>query len=275
MNVDLHCHSTISDGLLQPSELVERARLKGVDMLALTDHDETSGLAAASARAAELGLRFIPGVEISVSRGDHTIHIVGLGIDPANALLAGGLARIRETRDSRALKIAQALEQAGVPGALEGALRYAGNPALISRVHFARFLVEQRYVRDVKGVFNHYLVPGKPGYVAHQWASLQEAVQWIRAAGGMAVIAHPGRCRFGREDMRAFLEDFHSLGGEGIEVVSGSHTPEQYREFAALAREYGLRASRASDFHGPRESRADLGSLPGLPPDSVPVWQGW
>ena len=275
MNADLHCHSTVSDGLLTPKQVVARAHACGVDMLALTDHDEMAGLAEARDTAAGLGMRFIDGVEISVSWGTGSIHIVGLRINPFHAQLSDGLAWIRTTRDSRAIKMAASLAQTGIPDALEGALRYAGNPALISRAHFARFLVEQGYAREVRTVFDHYLVPGKPGFVPHQWASLNEAVDWIRSSGGMAVIAHPGSYRLPLETMRELLGAFRDMGGEGLEVLSGAHSPEQYRVFAELAREYGLRASRASDFHGPKESRMELGALPALPPGLTPVWQDW
>lgn len=275
MNVDLHCHSTVSDGLLPPAEVVGRAFRNGVQMLALTDHDEISGLTEARERAAELGLRLIDGVEISVSWDDHTIHIVGLNVDPSQQVLRDGLARIRSTRDRRAGLIAASLDNAGIPDALQGALAYAGNPALISRAHFARFLAQQGYARDMKSVFEHYLVWGKPGYVPHQWAELGEAVNWIRAGGGTAVIAHPGRYRMTPKDMRDFIASFRDLGGEGLEVVSGAHSPEQYREYGALAREFGLLASRASDFHGAKESRVDLGKLPDLPANLTPVWQNW
>lgn len=275
MNVDLHCHSTVSDGLLSPAEVVGRAYRNGVDVLALTDHDETSGLAEARLRAAELGLRFITGVEISVSWGDNTVHIVGLNVDPDQDDLCQGLARIRASRDSRAARIAASLEEAGIPGALEGAMAYAGNPQLVSRAHFARFLARHGYARDMKAVFEHYLVWGKPGHVPHQWASLEQALGWIHAGGGTAIIAHPGRYRMVRSEMRELITRFRDLGGEGMEVISGAHSPEQYREYGALAREFGLLASRASDFHGSKESRVDLGRLPDLPADLTPVWQRW
>lgn len=275
MNADLHSHSTVSDGLLPPAEVVGRAYRNGVRMLALTDHDEISGLAEARARADQLGLRFIDGVEISVSWDDYTLHIVGLNVDPAHKGLQEGLERIRRTRDSRAQRIAQALDEAGIPGALEGALAFAGNPELISRAHFARFLAQHGYARDVKAVFEHYLTWGKPGYVPHQWAELDEAIRWIHAAGGTAVIAHPGRYRMNPGEMRELVTRFRELGGEAVEVISGSHSPEQYRVYADLAREFGLLASRASDFHGPKESRMDLGKLPELPAGLKPVWQGW
>jgi predicted metal-dependent phosphoesterase TrpH len=275
MNIDLHCHSTFSDGLLSPATLLERAHWRGVDVLALTDHDEIAGLTEARAAAAQWNIRFINGVEISVSWGDNTIHIIGLNIDPEHAALRGGLARIRHTRDSRAVRIGDALADAGIEGAYAGALTYAGNPALVSRAHFARYLVELGHASDFKSVFDHYLVAGKPGFVEHQWATLDEAVGWIRASGGMAVIAHPARYRITKDEMRQFITRFKDLGGEGIEVVSGAHSHEEYQEYALVAKAFGLLASRASDFHGPGESKFDLGSLPNLPADLKPVWHAW
>lgn len=274
-NYDLHCHSTASDGLLAPAELVGRAAGNGVDILALTDHDEISGLAEARARAAELGLRFIDGVEVSISWGGITIHVVGLNIDPDNRELQQGLQAIRQGRTERAKKMAQDLARAGIPGSLEGAYAYVDNPNLIGRTHFARFLVEKRYVSDVKSAFQHYLVSGKPGYVPHQWATLQDGLAYIKAGGGVAVLAHPGRYKLTRTEMRKFLGEFKDGGGAGIEVVTSSHTAEQFLEYGILAKEFGLLASRGSDFHGPGESRVDLGRLPDLPADLKPVWCDW
>ena len=274
-NYDLHCHSNASDGLLAPAQLVERAAGNGVDILALTDHDEISGLAAARARAAELPLRFVDGVEVSISWGGITIHVVGLNIDPDNAQLQQGLQSIREGRRERAKMMADDLARAGIPGSLEGAYAYVDNPNLIGRTHFARFLVEKRYVSDVKTAFQHYLVHGKPGYVPHQWATLAEGLSYIKAGGGVAVLAHPGRYKLTRTEMRNFLGEFKDGGGAGIEVITSSHSAEQYLEYAILAKEFGLLASRGSDFHGPGESRVDLGKLPELPPDLKPVWHDW
>jgi 3',5'-nucleoside bisphosphate phosphatase len=274
-NYDLHCHSTASDGLLAPAELVRRAATNGVDVLALTDHDELCGLAEAGAEAAKLGVRFIDGVEVSITWGGITIHIVGLNIDPDNQQLQLGLRAIRQGRTERARKMAQDLERAGIPGSLEGAYAYVENPNLIGRTHFARFLVEKRYVSDVKSAFQHYLVSGKSGYVPHQWATLDEALAYIKAGGGIAVVAHPGRYKLTRAEMRTFLGEFREGGGAGIEVVTSSHTPEQFLEYAILAREFGFLASRGSDFHGPGESRVDLGNLPDLAADLRPVWHDW
>jgi 3',5'-nucleoside bisphosphate phosphatase len=275
MNVDLHCHSTASDGLLAPAALVDRARAGGVTMFALTDHDETAGLEEGRAAAQACGLRFIDGVEISVTWRGTTIHVVGLNIDPANDELRRGLVAVRGSRVRRARRIAESLEAAGIPGCFDGAMAHVENPEIVSRTHFARFLVERGYASDVRSVFHHFLVSGKPGYVPHEWAALRDAVSWIRAAGGLAVIAHPGRYRLSRPDLRELFAEFMQCGGAGIEVITGSHSPEQYIEFAAFARELGLLASRGSDFHGPGESKVELGSLPQLPADLQPVWKDW
>ncbi len=272
MIADLHCHSLVSDGLLAPAEVVRRAAANGAQLLALTDHDDLSGLPEARAAAADRGIRLVNGVEISVTWDDTTIHVVGLGIDADDAALNRGLEGIRRGRQARAGAIAQALEQAGIPGALEGAARHAHNARLIGRSHFARYLVECGMARDVRQVFEHYLVKGKPGYVTHRWASLSEALDWITGAGGMAVVAHPGRYRLSRAQLQRLFGDFRDLGGTAIEVLAGCHNPDQVREFANVARRFGFLASAASDFHGPGESLQDVGALPPLPEDLSPVW---
>ena len=280
LDYDLHCHSTVSDGLLSPTDLVARAAGRGVKVLALTDHDDVSGLAEASHAAALHGMQLINGVEISVSWRSFTLHIIGLHIDPAYAPLAEGLRTIRSGRGARAQLMAESLAKTGIGGALEGAYRFASNPGIIGRTHFARFLVEAGHCKDVKSVFKNYLVKGKPGYVAHEWAALPDAVRWICGSGGVAVLAHPGRYTAGRKAMgqktlRELLREFSDLGGQGIEVVSGSHTVEQYAEFARYAQEFNLFASCGSDFHGPGESYRDLGHLPDFPLDCRPIWQAW
>jgi predicted metal-dependent phosphoesterase TrpH len=222
-----------------------------------------------------LGMAFVPGVEVSVTWAGDTIHIVGLRIDFRDPALLAGLERTRMGRDGRAQEIAEDLAKAGVPDAYEGALRYAGNPELISRSHFARYIVETGTCETVDEVFRRFLVEGKPGYVAHRWAKLSEAVAWIRAAGGTAVLAHPGRYRLSDMCLDELITEFRDVGGEAIEVMSGSHTPDQYGEFAAIAQRFGLKASRGSDFHGPGESRHDLGSMPALPKQLRPVWAEW
>lgn len=275
MNADLHCHSTASDGLLSPRDVVARAAANGVELLSLTDHDGTSGLADAREEASARGLRFVDGVEVSVTWRDATVHIVGLRIDPDSSALRDGLESIRQGRAGRAERIAEGLGRAGVPGSLEGALRHADNPELISRAHFARFLVEAGRAPDVKSVFQRFLVKDRPGHVPHQWARLDEAVGWIRGASGVPVIAHPGRYKYTKPEMRELFAEFKDCGGAGIEVVTGAHTPEQYLEYARVARTFGFLASRGSDYHGKGESHADLGSLPPLPRDLTPVWHDW
>lgn len=272
LNADLHCHSTISDGWLEPDALVHRAHANAVDVLALTDHDEVGGIALARATAEALGVRFVPGVEISVSFAGETIHIVGLGINPDDAVLRAGLEQVRGGRDARARQMAQELERIGITGVLEGACRFARNPALVGRAHFARHLVAVGVMPDVKTVFDHYLVRGKPGFVEHEWAALEDAVGWIRAAGGIAVVAHPARYRLSGANMDSLFDRFVAAGGEAVEVVSGAHTDDEMRRFATVARSRGLLASRASDFHGESESPVDLGRCNPLPPDLVPVW---
>lgn len=272
---DLHCHSTHSDGVLTPEALVARAAARGVDVLALTDHDEISGLAAAGAAATRAGIGFVCGAEVSVTWEGTTIHVVALGIDPQNATLADGLATIRTGRSERARRIGAALAEAGIEGAYAGAMRYVTSERLISRTHFARFLVEEGHVRAMKDVFKRYLGRDQPGYVPHQWAKLTEALGWIRAAGGQAALAHPGRYGLGTKRMHELLGEFKDAGGAAIEVLSPSHTPGQCAEFAAHVRRYGLRASGGSDFHGPGEGWLDLGDLPELPTGVVPVWADW
>ena len=272
-NVDLHCHSRASDGLLAPAEIVLRAQGLGVTTLALTDHDDTSGLEEAKDAAHEARIRFVRGVEISVTWNGTTIHVVGLGIDPEDSSLAEGLKWVRGGRTRRAARIADALAAAGIPGSLAGAMFYVKNPDLISRTHFARFLVENGYANNVGSVFRNYLVSGKPGYVPHQWSELGDALKWIRSAGGIGVLAHPARYNFTREELHRFLAEFSDHGGLGIEVMAPNRTPRECATYSALAREFGMLASRGSDFHGPGESRVELGAIPQLPDGLKPVWK--
>ena len=274
MNYDLHCHSNISDGVLSPAELVRRAAEKRVDVLALTDHDDVAGLAEARDAATTLGLHFVNGVEISVTWSGVTVHVVGLNLEPDCADLQAGLAQIQQGRHLRAERMAHDLEKHGIPGVLEGAMRFASNPRLIGRTHFARYLVEAGVCKDVRTVFKKFLVRGRPGYAAHEWTGLDNAIAWIRAAGGQAVLAHPGRYDLKGKATRRLLAEFKALGGEGVEVVTGSHTPDQHQLFAELAAYFGLMASRGSDFHAPGEYR-ELGGGPELPAKCVPIWHNW
>ncbi|MCZ2406637.1 MAG: PHP domain-containing protein [Burkholderiales bacterium] len=273
LHADLHCHSTISDGTLAPEDVARRAHANGVTLWALTDHDEVAGQSRAAQAARTLGMDYLTGVEISITFAGTTVHIVGLGFDADNAQLVQGLAATRNGRDARGHEMAAQLAQAGIHGAYEGAMRYAGNPALLARPHFARYIVEQGICADVSEVFRKYLTEGKPGYVPHQWARLSDAVRWITEAGGIAVIAHPGRYRFSPTEEYALFTEFKAHGGRGVEVVTGSHTRAEYATYADMAREFDLLASIGSDFHSPTESHADLGSLPPLPDGLTPVWE--
>jgi predicted metal-dependent phosphoesterase TrpH len=269
---DLHCHSTRSDGVLTPAEVVARAAERGVRVLSLTDHDEVSGLPEARTQAEACGIELVSGVEISTTWRGHTIHVVGLHVEAENEVLLRGLTENRSGRDGRAARMSAQLAAIGVPGTLEGALSYVTNPALVSRTHFARFLVESGHVNNTQAAFDRYLGEGKPGFVPHSWATLQDAVSWIRAAGGLPVLAHPGRYKLDEMGREALLNEFKSLGGVAVEVVTGSHTPDQYLYWARRVRSFGLRASAGSDFHGGRDTYRDLGELPPLPSGCEPVW---
>ncbi len=272
--IDLHCHSTVSDGVLTPTEIVNLAGEKGIKVMALTDHDDVDGLATARASAETQGIQFIDGVEISVTWRRRTLHIVGLKINPEYQPLVDGLSNIRLGRHTRAVGMAQSLAKIGIHGALEGAYEYSKG-SIISRTHFARYLIEKGYAKDTKAVFKHYLVKGKPGYFEHQWASLEDALAWITGSGGVAVIAHPGRYDLGRVTMLELMHEFRALGGSAIEVVTGSHSVDQYQEFAKIAKQFDLAASMGSDYHGKGQTYIEMGRLPSLPSNCLPVWHDW
>jgi 3',5'-nucleoside bisphosphate phosphatase len=272
LNADLHCHSAVSDGTLQPEELAARAKANGVQLWALTDHDEIGGQHRARAAASALGLPYLTGTEISVTFADVTVHIVGLGFDADDAALKTGLAATRGGRRERAMEMSDGLAKVGIKGAYDGALKYVGNPELISRTHFARYLVESKVCADTSEVFRKYLVEGKPGFVPHRWATLRNAVSWIVGAGGLAVIAHPARYKFTANEEYALFGEFKAHGGRGVEVVTGSHSATDALRYAETAIEFELLASRGSDFHSPGESHMDLGALPALPDKLTPVW---
>lgn len=274
LKYDLHSHSTASDGTLSPSALVEHACLRGVDVLALTDHDVTSGVAEAQAAAAGTGLRVVAGVEVSATWNHQLLHIVGLGVDPAAPALIAGLEGQRVFRVWRGEEIGRRLEKRGIAGAHAGAAALAEGPA-ISRTHFARYLVAQGHARDMAKAFDRYLKRGKPGYVPGQWAALEEAVGWIRAAGGQAVVAHPARYKLSATRLRQLLGEFKELGGAAVEVISGSQPHGATPALARYARQFDLRASVGSDYHGPGQGPNELGRMPALPADCVPVWEDW
>jgi predicted metal-dependent phosphoesterase TrpH len=274
LSFDLHSHSIASDGTLSPTELVRRAHAQGVDVLALTDHDGTSGLEEAGQVASELGLQLVPGVEISVSWNGVTIHIVGLNIDPAHSGLQAGLSALRAFRVERAEEISRRLAKHGIEGALEGAKAFASGQ-IIGRGHFGRFLVDQGYAKDMRKVFKKFLVHNRPGYVPGKWATLEDALSWIRDSGGQAVIAHPARYRLSATRLRQFIQEFKDAGGEAMEVVSGSHSVGDVQGMAQYAKRFELLASCGSDFHDPEQSWTELGKLPALPETCTPVWFDW
>jgi predicted metal-dependent phosphoesterase TrpH len=273
MNADLHCHSVVSDGTLEPEALAARAKANGVELWALTDHDEIGGQHRARDAALALGMAYLTGTEISVTFAGTTVHIVGLGFDADDARLAAGLHATRGGRRERALEMADGLAKVGIHGTYEGALQYVGNPELISRTHFARHLVESGVCGDTQEVFRKFLVEGKPGFVPHRWATLKNAVTWITDAGGIAVIAHPARYKFTANEEYALFTEFKAHGGRGVEVVTGSHSSADAVRYTGTALEFELLASRGSDFHSPDESHIDLGTLPALPAQLTPVWE--
>jgi predicted metal-dependent phosphoesterase TrpH len=273
LNADLHCHSVVSDGTLSPEALAARAKANGVQLWALTDHDEIGGQERAMAAAKAEGMKYLTGVEISITFAGKTVHIVGLGFDHTNEALVQGLRNTRGGRGERAKEMSAGLAKVGIVGAYEGSLKYVGNPELISRTHFARFLVETGVCKDTSEVFRKYLTEKKPGFVPHRWASLENAVTWITGAGGIAVIAHPARYGFTANEEFALFTEFKAHGGRGVEVITGSHSSADALQYAETALEYELAASRGSDFHSPEESHTDLGTLPWLPGQLTPVWE--
>ena len=273
LNADLHSHSIVSDGTLTPTALARRAAEGGVALWSLTDHDEVAGQQEARQAALAVGISYLSGCEISVTFAGETVHILGLGFDPDDAALRQGLAATRGGRAERARQMADGLAQVGIPGAYEGALEYVGNPDLISRTHFARFLVEAGVCGDTHEVFRRFLTDGKPGYVPHRWARLGDAVRWITEASGIAVIAHPARYAFSPTEEYALFSEFVAHGGRGVEVITGAHSLAEQRKYADMAQEFDLLASRGSDFHAPGESRIELGALPDLPGTLTPVWE--
>ncbi len=273
LNADLHCHSVISDGTLTPEELADRARRGGVQLWALTDHDEVGGQHRAAAAAREQSMGYLTGTEISVTFAGETVHIVGLGFDADDPQLRQGLQSTRGGRAQRALEMAEGLAKVGVSGAYEGALQFVGNPDLISRTHFARFLVDAGICKDTSEVFRKFLTEGKPGFVPHRWATLKNAIEWITGAGGVAVIAHPARYKFTPNEEYALFTEFKLHGGQAVEVVTGSHSTQEAIKYGEMAVEFNLAASRGSDFHSPDESHTDLGTLPYLPGELTPVWE--
>ena len=271
MQIDLHTHSIASDGRLSPADLVSRAVESGVKVLALTDHDGIDGLDEARRAAENAGIRFINGIELSVTWNKRTIHIVGLNFDQNFAPLQAGIKKLRDFREVRAKEMADKLEKSGISGAYDGAQNFSGGK-MLGRMHFAQFLVASGHAKDIRQVFKRYLVANKPGHVSGAWASLEDAVSWITGAGGIAVIAHPARYKLTRSKLRKLIHDFVAVGGQGIEVVSGSHNVNEMKTMACHADDFDLYASSGSDFHDPDFPWTRLGKLPDLPHKCKPVW---
>lgn len=273
MICDLHAHSYYSDGELAPTDLVALAEQRGVEVLALTDHDSVDGIPEAQAAARDSRVRLIVGTEISAMWFNHDIHIVGLNIDPEHPILIDGLKRHQAMREQRAQKMGELFIKQGIPGAYEAARDYA-QQGLIARPHFARFLVEQGHVKDMGTAFRKFLRRGKPCYVPTQWCSVTDVVDWIKQAGGIAVLAHPARYKLTKTQLQHLLRDFVGAGGQGIEVAASSHTAQDVLTMARYSKEYELLASQGSDYHGP-SSHAQLGLMPQLPNDCQPIWRAF
>ncbi len=271
MSFDLHTHTSASDGALAPSALVQLAHDCGVSTLAVTDHDTTAGLQEAQQKAQELDIRFIPGIELSVSWTQTVIHIVGLNINTDSVAMQQGIASLKQLREVRAQQIGESLAKSGFEHAFSGAKELAGE-GTITRLHFAQYLVAQGCAKNVSKIFKHYLVRGKPGYVATRWASLEDAVSWITGAGGIAVIAHPHRYKIGNKVIQRLLEEFKQCGGQGIEVVCGNSNYKDTTKFSRLTQKFELLASVGSDYHGPHQNWNGLGCLAPLPDSVEPVW---
>ena len=274
LNIDLHTHSNCSDGALTPAELVARAAAAGVEVLALTDHDTVAGLEDADHSAGVHGLRLVPGVEISASWRAQAIHVLGLWIDPASAELRGVLGTQAERRRARMRKICARLEKLGLPGPLLLAAVEA-HPGLPTRAHLANAMVAGGHVSRADEAFRKYLGAGKPANVAAEWPALDVVVGWIRAAGGVAALAHPARYALSAGARRQMLGDFVAAGGGALEVVTGANGAQHVEAVAALAVKYGLMGSVGSDFHDPQLTWNPLGRSLKLPDCVTPVWRSY
>ena len=269
---DLHCHSTASDGALAPAELVKRAHEHGVTSLALTDHDTTEGLAEAQSCAIATGIKLIPGIELSASWRGQCFHIVGLGINPVYPPLAAATQNLQNTRMDRAEKIAAKLEKKRIPGALEAVKKAAGD-GMITRTHFADFLVSQNHVSTQQEAFDRYLAKGKSAYVSTSWAELELAINWITESGGVAVLAHPLRYKLTANWMKRLLTAFKNAGGKGIEVITSRINTDEIKLAADYAARFELAGSVGSDFHNAVNPWVELGRLAPLPRNIKPVWE--
>jgi 3',5'-nucleoside bisphosphate phosphatase len=273
---DLHVHTLASDGAWSAAEVVTAASQRGVNLLAITDHDSIDANDEAKHVAARLGVRFVSGLEISAQWHGVSVHVVGLNVDAAHSTLVQTLASVRTMRESRGRIIGRALELIGIENAYEGSLKLASAPDRISRTHFARYLVAKGHCASMGDVFSRYMKPGKPAYVPTEWMSIETAVKTIHEAGGDAVLAHPARYDLQwHGGAMALLRAFKEAGGDALEVLCASHTPADWSIYAAHCRSFGFKASLGSDFHSPKESRVAIGDLPRLPGGLTPVWSNW
>jgi predicted metal-dependent phosphoesterase TrpH len=272
MNVDLHCHTNLSDGSLPPKELIKLAIEREIDVLAITDHDNIDCYSEITFPNDDITL--ISGIEFSTTWNNIGVHIVGLNMDLNNAELLEGIRFQSVAREKRAQLIDDKLHQLGIKGSLEGAKRFSSGKQ-VGRPHFAQYLVEVGAVTNIQQAFKRYLGAGKAGDIKQQWASLGDVVSWIRGAGGVAVLAHPIKYKMTRTKLCRLLEDFIELGGEAMEVISGTQTVSDTQSMSRLCKQYNLLASRGSDFHALGQPWAALGMASELPDDCKPVWSKW
>jgi 3',5'-nucleoside bisphosphate phosphatase len=271
---DLHTHTTASDGELSPEALVIEAKSSGIDVLAVTDHDTTSGINAAVDEASKQNIKLIPGIELSVSWMDKNFHIIGLGIDPDNTALQKSLVNTKKLREKRAVEIGRKLDKIGTSNAYFQAMELAGNHT-VTRSHFARVLINQNFAKDSKEVFKKYLVHNKPGFVKTDWVEMDMGIKLIQNSGGKAILAHPMRYNITASWLRKFLAAFKESGGSGIEVVTGSSNADEIRTTASYAKRFELMGSTGSDFHGFDNTWVKLGQLAAMPESVTPIWEKW
>ena len=274
MKIDLHNHSYYSDGVLSPSEIVLLAKEQGCDVFALTDHDTTNGLLEAQQKADEIGLQLVHGVEVSAMWSNMTVHIVGLGVDIDNEVLRQGLQRHQDFRQIRAEKMARGLGGAGVFNALEK-VNIVAKKGMITRTHFAQMLVQEGVCKDMRSVFKRFLTGKKPGGVGGKWAEFDEVIEWIHAAGGKAVLAHPLRYRMTNTKIKRLLSHLSGAGLDGVEVVTGSSSSDEITLVSQWAKEFGLLASIGSDYHGWPNQRVRIGHLQDMPNVNETIWKDW
>ena len=274
MIYDLHTHTTASDGKYNPGELIELADSAGINVLSITDHDSISGLAEARQAAQQKNISLVSGVELSVRWCNKNFHVVGLNINVDDQSLTSSLDEHKQLREIRAIQIGEKLDKCGIPGIYSGAKQLAGNEA-ITRNHFARILVARGYAKNIKDVFKKYLVKNKPGYVKTRWMDMENGVRLINQSGGTAVLAHQLRYKLSGSWLNKLLDAFKHVGGQGIEIVTGTSTPDEIQLTADYARKYDLYGSVGSDFHGHELIDNRLGKLEKLPDDILPIWDCW